>query len=823
MQLQSNRCRNCGGEIDFSKAVNGVIACPFCGSKFTVPKSGASDEVRSFLLMGEHELNVCRFDEAATAFSKAAELDPREPEAFFGLALATAQVQYLKDEVKDCLQPICYSASEKSFVQDTNYKRALSLATAEQKKEYENKGREIDAIREEFNAFRKQGLKYDCFICVKVSEDGSDRHTEDSFIAAKLYKELKNAGFSPFYSEEEVRGRTGVMYEAMILYALYTSGSMLLVCSDESYLQTKWVKNEYSRFLKMQRDEEKARGSLTIVFKGTPVDRIPGLGGRVQGIDFNSFDALNRVLEFVGRFKDKEVRTIKRREYGKAKVDKISATRKGVEKRQLSKVAAGEVTISDRAKLKVVADCLGRRDFGTASNLADKIIEENPANGEAYLLRFLAAQSCTDEDKFIRSKTEVKSYDDFEKALAAADGERSAKLYKLLYQRVYFLKNIEDYEEYIVLPQSTDSDIAQLTQIMYNKAKTDRDYKIFNGIIKTITDASEYIDNNEEFMAMARDDEIKQNSQKGKKNSAEVFRNYKLQYCENILSVDSANGAALWCKFEDEYKDGCLTLDKKVIEEKLFAYGYNPYALSKLVDICKNNCAKQEARSLFEYLLTLIPDGNDGEYKSYLHKFIQSLFQLKNQKVFPDIEKYNDMLLAADKNDDAAYFNKVLIKHKFCNPLQLLDIAESLMSDSDYNSAVMIYAEKFPDYKNLYLDIVDELKRVNKTIPQREWKKVVKNRYVEREELAKCGSIIKKARDIKEKNGYVVKEKWKLTALLLCGYGGIFGLHKFYEGKIGMGILYLCTGGLLMIGWVVDIILLLKKPDFYEVKIKKRR
>lgn len=57
------------------------------------------------------------------------------------------------------------------------------------------------------------------------------------------------------------------------------------------------------------------------------------------------------------------------------------------------------------------------------------------------------------------------------------------------------------------------------------------------------------------------------------------------------------------------------------------------------------------------------------------------------------------------------------------------------------------------------------------------------------------------------------KNKW--IALLLC----IFTVcgHKFYEGKIGMGILYLFTVGLFGIGWIIDIISLLFKPNPYYV------
>lgn len=62
--------------------------------------------------------------------------------------------------------------------------------------------------------------------------------------------------------------------------------------------------------------------------------------------------------------------------------------------------------------------------------------------------------------------------------------------------------------------------------------------------------------------------------------------------------------------------------------------------------------------------------------------------------------------------------------------------------------------------------------------------------------------------------GRMVK-KW--PAFFLCLFLGFLGAHKFYEGKTGMGILYLFTAGLFCIGWIVDIIAILCKPDPYYV------
>ncbi len=52
--------------------------------------------------------------------------------------------------------------------------------------------------------------------------------------------------------------------------------------------------------------------------------------------------------------------------------------------------------------------------------------------------------------------------------------------------------------------------------------------------------------------------------------------------------------------------------------------------------------------------------------------------------------------------------------------------------------------------------------------------------------------------------GYSPKSRMK--AVLICLFLGEFGIHYFYVGRIWMGILYLCTFGLMGVGWLIDII-----------------
>lgn len=59
-----------------------------------------------------------------------------------------------------------------------------------------------------------------------------------------------------------------------------------------------------------------------------------------------------------------------------------------------------------------------------------------------------------------------------------------------------------------------------------------------------------------------------------------------------------------------------------------------------------------------------------------------------------------------------------------------------------------------------------------------------------------------------------MKNKW--VAFLLCLFFGVIGAHRFYEGRILLGILYVLTGGLFGIGVIIDLIRLFFKPNPYS-------
>ena len=77
----------------------------------------------------------------------------------------------------------------------------------------------------------------------------------------------------------------------------------------------------------------------------------------------------------------------------------------------------------------------------------------------------------------------------------------------------------------------------------------------------------------------------------------------------------------------------------------------------------------------------------------------------------------------------------------------------------------------------------------------------------------KCGKQIEMLRQdpsqvIINNNGSDYPYKNKIIALLLAIFVGGLGIHRFYVGKIGTGVILLLTAGCLGIGWIIDIVMI---------------
>lgn len=442
------KCKNCGSALDIRLAKDYVVECQYCHTPWSVPRKETTPEALKYLHDGDVGLDTCKFDDAYSLFQKAAELNSNEPEAFFGMALATFKIQYLQDSYNNKLQPICHEVTKKKFLKDKNYLKALSLATAAQRTEYERRAGDVDYICDQFYRIAQSGLRYDSFICVKVTDDETGDHTADSKDADYIYRMLKEHGYSPFYSEYEIRNKTGTDYEAHILYALYSAECMLIVCNNDAYLRTKWVKNEYTRFLKLIREDAKDSDSITIIFNGTPIEKLPGRQGKIQGINFNLREADNKILEFV----ENHTPTARQRKLEEEKKRQAEEKKRQEEEENIrlqmeqlnqrlqnlqSAPASGGAMATVQSLLTRAEQELSAGGFDRASMFYDRVLEADPFNGYAWWGMMLISFNVSSEDDILKTANyetldDIKNNRNFLNASRYADDILKTRIQKFM-------------------------------------------------------------------------------------------------------------------------------------------------------------------------------------------------------------------------------------------------------------------------------------------------------------------------------------------------------------------------------------------------------
>lgn len=362
------KCKMCGGNIEITGESHGV--CDSCGCEVTLPK--LDDDRRAEMYnRGNHFRSRGEFDKAYSAYEHIIAEDGQDAEAHWCLALCRYGIEYVKDPRSGEYKPTCSRVSFEPFQEDRDYLEALNYSEGRTRELYQREAAKIAKIQERYLEISRKEQPYDVFICFKATEENGER-TQGSIIAQDIYEQLTEKGLKVFFSRITLEDKLSEEYEPYIFAALHSARVMLVVATKPEHLTSRWVQNEWSRYLAMM-DKDKNK-SIIPVFSGmSPYDFPPEIP-MVQGQDMGKVGAMQDLVRGVLKLTGKNVAN---------RTDSIE----------------GYVTTKNlivRAKQSIED-----REYNEALGIIGKILDIDAGNGWAYFYQLLAVNNISDWKKLV--------------------------------------------------------------------------------------------------------------------------------------------------------------------------------------------------------------------------------------------------------------------------------------------------------------------------------------------------------------------------------------------------------------------------------------
>ncbi len=246
------KCKMCGGDLHFEEGAS-TCECEYCGNINTLPVVGSDQEMNLFN-RANHFRMINEFDRAIAAYEKLLDADDSNAEAHWGIVLSRYGIEYVEDPVSHERIPTCHRVQPTSILSDPDYLAAVEHADVVAAAEYKAQAERIAEIQKGILAISSQEKPYDVFICYKESDDSGSR-TVDSTLAQDIYYGLTESGYRVFFSRITLEDKLGQQYEPYIFAALNSAKVMVVVGTKPEYFNAVWVKNEWSRFLDLMKND----------------------------------------------------------------------------------------------------------------------------------------------------------------------------------------------------------------------------------------------------------------------------------------------------------------------------------------------------------------------------------------------------------------------------------------------------------------------------------------------------------------------------------------------------------------------------------------
>lgn len=387
------KCKMCGGDLVLVEGQS-VAECEYCGSRQTVP--AADNEKKLTLFARANRLRAgCEFDKAAGVYESIVADFTDESEAYWGLVLCKYGIEYVDDPATGKKIPTCHRSSFDSILEDSDFEQALENADTVARKVYREEAKQIEEIRKGIIEVSGKEEPYDIFICYKETDENGER-TLDSVLAQDVYDALTDKGYRVFFSRITLEDKLGQEYEPYIFAALNSAKIMLAFGTDYEYFNAVWVKNEWSRFLKlMEKDKTK---HLLPCYKGIDAYDMPREFAKLQAQDMGKVGAMQDLLRGI---------------------EKLLSTGRKEEIREKAAIAQSTYGPTVESLLTRGQMFLEDKNWTKAGEYFDKVLDIDPKCAEAYLGKFNSEKKYTSMQEIGMRQASASCFRDtnFEKAL----------------------------------------------------------------------------------------------------------------------------------------------------------------------------------------------------------------------------------------------------------------------------------------------------------------------------------------------------------------------------------------------------------------------
>lgn len=367
------KCKMCGGDLTVEPDVT-VCECEYCGTKQTVPNT--DDEKKLKLYERANRLRFrSEFDKAAGVYESLIEEYPEEAEAYWGNLLCKYGIEYVDDPATGDKVPTCHRSSFDSFMDDPDFEMVMENSDAVSRKVYREQAKQIEEIRKGIIEVSGKEQPYDIFICYKETDDDGER-TLDSVLAQDVYEALTEKGYRVFFSRISLEDKLGTEYEPYIFAALNSARIMLAFGTSYDYYNAVWVKNEWSRFLKLMAKDKKKY--LIPCYKDIDAYDMPKEFAKLQAQDMGKVGAIQDLLRGIDKLNGGENKP------ATPKAENIVLTGMGANGTAFLK--RGYMAIEDG-------------EWSKATDFFEQVLNINAEDGQAYWGELLAQYQCKNTDE----------------------------------------------------------------------------------------------------------------------------------------------------------------------------------------------------------------------------------------------------------------------------------------------------------------------------------------------------------------------------------------------------------------------------------------